>query len=350
MLVVMHHDATASEVEAVCQVIKDMGFTPVPMPGEQRTAVGLIGNDGPVDDSNVVGLPGVAQVLHVSKPYKQVSREWKSETTLVSLGRGVVVGGRDVVVIAGPCSVESEEQIIASARVVKSAGATALRGGAFKPRTSPYSFQGLGKKGLQLLALARQETGLPVVTEAMDEAGAELVAEYADCIQLGARNMQNYSLLKAVGRLRKPVLLKRGLAATITELLMSAEYILSEGNSQVILCERGVRSFDSAARNMFDLNAIPIAQRLSHLPIIADPSHGTGLRDKVIPMGRAAVAAGADGIIVEVHPNPDRALSDGAQTLFPDQFAQLMEALQLIAGAIDRRISPSPSLVELEVG
>jgi 3-deoxy-7-phosphoheptulonate synthase len=200
-----------------------------------------------------------------------------------------------------------------------------------------------------LLALARQETGLPIVTEAMDEAGAELVAEYADCIQLGARNMQNYSLLKAVGRLRKPVLLKRGLAATISELLLSAEYILSEGNSQVILCERGVRSFDSAARNMFDLNAIPIVQRLSHLPIIADPSHGTGLRDKVTPMARAAVAAGADGIIVEVHPNPDRALSDGSQSLFPDQFAQLMEALRLIAGAIDRNIAPSPAAVELQV-
>jgi len=254
------------------------------------------------------------------------------------------------VVIAGPCSVESEEQIIASARAVKAAGATALRGGAFKPRTSPYSFQGLGKKGLELLALARQESGLPIVTEAMDEAGAELVAEYADCIQLGARNMQNYSLLKAVGRLRKPVLLKRGLAATITELLMSAEYILAEGNSQVILCERGVRSFDSAARNMFDLNAIPIVQRLSHLPIIADPSHGTGLRDKVTPMARAAVAAGADGIIVEVHPNPDRALSDGSQSLFPEQFAQLMEALRLIAGAIDRSISASPAQVELGVG
>jgi 3-deoxy-7-phosphoheptulonate synthase len=345
----MHHDASASEVEAVCQAIRDMGYQPVPMPGEQRTAVGLIGNDGPVDDSTVIGMAGVAQVLHVSKPYKQVSREWKSDTTLVNLGRGVVVGGKDVVVIAGPCSVESEEQIIASARAVRSAGATALRGGAFKPRSSPYSFQGLGKRGLELLALARQETGLPIVTEAMDEAGAELVAEYADCIQVGARNMQNYSLLKAVGRLRKPVLLKRGLAATISELLLSAEYILSEGNPQVILCERGVRSFDSAARNMFDLNAIPIVQRLSHLPIIADPSHGTGLRDKVTPMARAAVAAGADGIIVEVHPNPDRALSDGSQSLFPEQFAQLMEALRLIAGAIDRNLAPSPSPVELEV-
>jgi 3-deoxy-7-phosphoheptulonate synthase len=349
MLVVMHHSASEAEIETVCQAIRDMGFQPVPMPGSERTAVGLIGNDGPVDDSNVIGLPGVASVLHVSKPYKQVSREWKADTTLVSLGRGVVVGGKDVVVIAGPCSVESEEQIIASARAVRVAGATALRGGAFKPRSSPYSFQGLGKRGLQLLALARQETGLPIVTEAMDEAGAELVAEYADCIQLGARNMQNYSLLKAVGRLRKPVLLKRGLAATISELLLSAEYILSEGNSQVILCERGVRSFDSAARNMFDLNAIPIVQRLSHLPIIADPSHGTGLRDKVTPMARAAVAAGADGIIVEVHPNPDRALSDGSQSLFPEQFAQLMEALRLIAGAIDRNIAPSPAAVELQV-
>jgi 3-deoxy-7-phosphoheptulonate synthase len=344
----MHHGASAAEIDAVCQAIRDMGFQPVPMPGEQRTAVGLIGNDGPVDDSTVIGLAGVAQVLHVSKPYKQVSREWKGDTTLVSLGRGVVVGGKDVVVIAGPCSVESEDQIIASARAVRAAGATALRGGAFKPRTSPYSFQGLGKKGLQLLALARQETGLPIVTEAMDEAGAELVAEYADCIQLGARNMQNYSLLRAVGRLRKPVLLKRGLAATITELLMSAEYILSEGNSQVILCERGVRTFDSAARNMFDLNAIPIVQRLSHLPIIADPSHGTGLREKVTPMARAAVAAGADGIIVEVHPNPDKALSDGAQSLFPDQFSQLMDALRLIAGAIDRSVAQAP--VELGVG
>jgi len=349
MLVVMHHGASEAEIEAVCQAIRDMGFQPVPMPGEQRTAVGLIGNDGPIDDSNVIGMAGVAQVLHVSKPYKQVSREWKADTTLVKLGRGVVVGSRDVVVIAGPCSVESEEQIVASARAVRAAGATALRGGAFKPRSSPYSFQGLGTRGLQLLAIARQETGLPIVTEAMDEAGAELVAEYADCIQLGARNMQNYSLLRAVGRLRKPVLLKRGLAATITDLLLSAEYILAEGNPQVILCERGVRSFDSAARNMFDLNAIPIVQRLSHLPIIADPSHGTGLRDKVTPMARAAVAAGADGIIVEVHPNPDRALSDGSQSLFPEQFAQLMEALRLIAGAIDRNIAPSPAQVELGV-
>jgi 3-deoxy-7-phosphoheptulonate synthase len=342
MLVVMHHGATAAEVEAVCQTIREMGYQPLPMPGAERTAVGLIGNEGPVDDSPVAALPGVAQVLHVSKPYKQVSREWRAENTVVDLSHGVTVGGRSVVVIAGPCSVESEEQIVAAAQAVRAAGATALRGGAFKPRSSPYSFQGLGKRGLQYLARARQETGLPIVTEAMDEAGADLVAEFADCIQIGARNMQNYSLLRAVGRLRKPVLLKRGLAATITDLLLSAEYILAEGNPNVILCERGVRTFDSAARNMFDLNAIPIVQRLSHLPIIADPSHGTGLREKVTPMARAAVAAGADGIIVEVHPNPDRALSDGAQSLFPEQFGHLMEALRLIAGAIDRSIAPVP--------
>ncbi|MEO6445095.1 MAG: 3-deoxy-7-phosphoheptulonate synthase, partial [Gemmatimonadaceae bacterium] len=221
------------------------------------------------------------------------------------------------------------------------AGGTALRGGAFKPRSSPYSFQGLGKKGLELLALARRETGLPIVTEAMDESGAELVAEYADCIQIGARNMQNYSLLKAVGRLGKPVLLKRGMAATITDLLLSAEYILAEGNSQVVLCERGLRSFDTAARNMFDLNAIPIVQRLSHLPIIADPSHGTGMRDYVTPMARASIAAGADGIIVEMHPNPERAKSDGAQSLFPAQFQKLMEEVQRIAVALGREVARS---------
>ena len=350
MLVVMHQGASDQEIEAVCAAIRDMGYQPVPMPGEQRTAIGLIGNDGPVDDAHVAGLPGVSQVIHVSKPYKQVSREWKPETTIVNLGSGVTVGGRKVVVMAGPCSVESEQQIIAAAQAVRAAGGSALRGGAFKPRSSPYSFQGLGKKGLELLALAREETGLPIVTEAMDEQGAELVAEYADCIQIGARNMQNYSLLKAVGRINKPVLLKRGLAATITDLLLSAEYILAEGNPNVILCERGVRSFDSAARNMFDLNAIPIVQKLSHLPIVADPSHGTGLREKVTPMARAAVAAGADGILVEVHPNPDRALSDGAQSLFPEQFGTLMNELRHIAHAIDREIAPSPRRVELEVG
>jgi 3-deoxy-7-phosphoheptulonate synthase len=248
-----------------------------------------------------------------------------------------------VQIIAGPCSVESEEQILSAAHLVRAAGATALRGGAFKPRSSPYAFQGLGKKGLELLALARRETGLPVVTEALDEEGAHLVAEYGDCIQIGARNMQNYSLLRAVGRLNKPVLLKRGMAATITELLMSAEYILAEGNGQVILCERGIRSFDTMTRNLFDLTAVPLVQRLSHLPMIADPSHGTGLRDKVIPMARAAIAAGADGVIVEVHPTPDRALSDGAQSLYPDQFARLVTELRAMGplGALETAGTPA---------
>ncbi len=279
-----------------------------------------------------------------------MSREWRAEKTIVTIAPGVQVGGNDIVVIAGPCSVESEEQIVTAARAVRAAGATALRGGAFKPRSSPYSFQGLGKRGLELLALARRETGLPIVTEAMDEAGAEQVAEIADCIQIGARNMQNYSLLKAVGRLNKPVLLKRGMAATITELLLSAEYLLAEGNGQVILCERGVRSFDPAARNMFDLNAIPIVQKLSHLPIIGDPSHATGSREKVIPMARAAVAAGADGILVEVHPTPERALSDGAQSLYPEQFIRLMHELRAITQAIGRAVAPSPGTAALSIG
>lgn len=350
MLVVMQRDATAQDVERVCAAIREMGFTPVPMPGEQRTAIGLVGNDGRVDGSNVAALPGVAEIIYVSRPWKQVSREWRPENTRVTLGPGVTIGGPEVVVIAGPCSVESEQQILAAAHAVRAAGASALRGGAFKPRSSPYSFQGLGAAGLDLLALAKRETGLPIVTEAMDEAGAYLVAEVADCIQIGARNMQNYSLLKAVGRIGKPVLLKRGMAATINELLLSAEYILAEGNPHVVLCERGVRSFDSIARNLFDLNAVPIVHKLSHLPIIADPSHGTGLRDKVTPMARAAVAAGADGIIVEVHPHPDRALSDGAQSLYPDQFAKLIHELRLIAAAIDRVLAAAPGTVPVEVG
>jgi 3-deoxy-7-phosphoheptulonate synthase len=342
MLVVMQNHATPEQIERVVKAIEEMGYSARPMPGETRTTVGLVGNDGRVDGSRIESLDGVAEVIHVSKPYKQVSREWKEANTIVTLAPGVSFGGTDIVIIAGPCSVESEEQILSAARAVRAGGATALRGGAFKPRSSPYSFQGLGKKGLELLALARRETGLPVVTEALDEEGAHLVAEYADCIQVGARNMQNYSLLRAVGRIGKPVLLKRGLAATITDLLLSAEYILAEGNGQVVLCERGIRSFDTTTRNLFDLTAIPIVQRLSHLPIIADPSHGTGLRDKVIPMARAAVAAGADGILVEVHPTPDRALSDGGQSLYPDQFARLVTELRAITGAIGRGVSTTP--------
>jgi 3-deoxy-7-phosphoheptulonate synthase len=343
MLVVMENHATPEQIERVVKTIEEMGYSARPMPGETRTTIGLIGNDGRVDGSRVEALPGVAEIIHVSKPYKQVSREWKGENTVVTIAPGVSFGGTDIVVIAGPCSVESEEQILAAARAVRDAGATALRGGAFKPRSSPYSFQGLGKRGLELLALAKRETGLAIVTEALDEEGAHLVAEHADCIQIGARNMQNYSLLRAVGRIGKPVLLKRGLAATITDLLMSAEYILAEGNEKVILCERGIRSFDQMTRNLFDLTAIPVVQRLSHLPMIADPSHGTGLRDKVIPMARAAVAAGADGVLVEVHPTPDRALSDGGQSLYPDQFARLVTELRAIANAIGRGIAPTPA-------
>ena len=342
MLVVMQHDATAKDVDRVVSIIQEMGYEARPMPGAQRTAVGLVGNDGRVDASRLEALPGVAQIIHVSQPYKQVSREWRAENTVVEIAPGVVFGGDAVVVIGGPCSVESEEQILSAARIVKAAGGAALRGGAFKPRSSPYSFQGMGKKGLELLARASKETGLPIVTEAMDAEGAELVAEVAACIQIGARNMQNYSLLKTVGRMKKPVMLKRGMAATINDLLLSAEYILAEGNENVILCERGVRSFDPAARNMLDLTAIPIVHRLSHLPIIADPSHGTGLRDKVIPMARAAVAAGADGVLIEVHPEPDRALSDGAQSLYPDQFTQLVSELRAVASAIGRSI-PAPN-------
>jgi len=309
-----------------------------------------VGNDGRVDASRIEALPGVAEVIHVSKPYKQVSREWQPQNTVVTIAPGVSFGGHDVAIIAGPCSVESEHQIVTAARAVRAAGATALRGGAFKPRSSPYAFQGLGKKGLEMLAVAKRETGLPIVTEALDEDGAHLVAEYADCIQIGARNMQNYSLLRAVGRIGKPVLLKRGMAATITDLLMSAEYILAEGNSQVILCERGIRSFDTTTRNLLDLTAIPVVQKLSHLPMIADPSHGTGLRDKVTPMARAAIAAGADGILVEVHPNPDRALSDGGQSLYPEQFARLVGEIRAIAAAIGRSVLPTPGTAPLPVG
>jgi len=350
MLVVMKHGATEAEIDAVVAVIEEMGYQARPMPGAQRTAVGLVGNDGRVDASRISALSGVVQVIHVTQPYKQVSREWRPENTIVTIAPGVEVGGNEVVIMAGPCSVESEEQIVLAARQVKAAGASCLRGGAFKPRSSPYSFQGLGEIGLEHLATARKETGLAIVTEAMDEAGAELVAEYADCIQIGARNMQNYSLLKFVGTLGKPVLLKRGLAATINDLLLSAEYVLASGNKDVILCERGVRTFDPATRNMFDLTAIPIVQQLSHLPIVADPSHGTGIRDLVTPMARAAVAAGANGILVEVHPNPERALSDGAQSLYPDQFAELVGELRAISAAIGRTIAPAPRTVAHAAG
>ena len=345
MLIVMRHGAPEAEIQRVVAVIRDMGYDARVMPGAQRTAVGLVGNDGRVDASRLEGLPGVQDVIQVTKPYKQVSREWKADATVIRFAGGVTIGGSDVSVIAGPCSVESERQILDAARMVKEAGASILRGGAWKPRSSPYSFQGLGKVGLKLLAKARQETGILICTEAMDPDGVGWVAEVADIVQIGARNMQNFSLLKMAGRAKKPVLLKRGMAATIEELLLSAEYVLSEGNPDVVLCERGVRSFDSITRNLFDLTAIPVVHKLSHLPIIADPSHGTGLRDKVLPMARAAVAAGADGLMVEVHPDPDAALSDGAQSLPPDQFSQLMREVRAIAEVIGRRVA-EPASVE----
>lgn len=339
MLVVMKHNAAPDHVDRVVEVIKDMGYDARPIPGGQRTAVGLIGNDGRVDSARLEGLDGVLEVIPVTQPYKQVSREWREEDTIVSLPNGTRVGGGEVVLMAGPCAVESREQILDIAHQLRDAGATVLRAGAFKPRTSPYSFQGLGLDGLKLLAEAREATGMAVVTEALDPAGVELVAEYADIVQIGARNMQNYPLLRRAGQVGKPVLLKRGMSATIDELLLAAEYILAEGNDDVILCERGVRGFDTHTRNVLDLTSIPVVKGLSHLPIVADPSHGTGIRSKVIPMARAAVAAGADGLMVEVHPDPPRARSDGAQSLYPEQFVELMGQIRVIARAIDRDLA-----------
>jgi 3-deoxy-7-phosphoheptulonate synthase len=340
MLVVMRHGAPDESIRRVVEVIREMGYQARPMPGKQRTAIGLIGNDGKVDSSRLEALPDVLQIIHVTQPYKQVSREWREEPTVITLDNGTRIGGPEVVLMAGPCSVESEEQILTIAHRLKQSGATVLRGGAFKPRTSPYAFQGLGRRGLELLARARAETGLAIVTEALEPETVESVAEFADIIQIGARNMQNFPLLRRAGRTGKPILLKRGLAATINELLLSAEYVLAEGNEKVILCERGVRGFDEHTRNLLDLTAIPVVHALSHLPIVADPSHGTGVRAKVTPMARAAVAAGADGLLVEVHPQPDRALSDGLQSLWPEQFEEVVHQVGLIAEAIGRKLAP----------
>jgi 3-deoxy-7-phosphoheptulonate synthase len=339
MLIVMRHDASQEDVRRVVTTIEEMGYEARPMPGRQRTTVGLVGNDGRVDGARVQALPGVAEVIFVTKPYKQVSREWKPESTVIRLANGITIGGPEVVVMAGPCSVESEAQIMAAAEAVRAAGATVLRGGAFKPRSSPYSFQGLGREALRLLAKAREATGLLIVTEAMDPDQVEEVADVADIVQIGARNMQNYTLLRRVGRCGKPVLLKRGMAATVQDLLLSAEYILAEGNPDVILCERGLRGFDTVTRNLFDVTAIPVVHHLSHLPIVADPSHGTGRRDLVPPMARAALAAGADGLIIEVHPAPERALSDGAQSLDPGEFAGMMHDLGRIAECLGRSLA-----------
>jgi 3-deoxy-7-phosphoheptulonate synthase len=330
MLIVMDKDASDAQIQAVVAKIESLGFVAQPMPGGERVAVAILRNPGPVDPALFVDMAGVIQAIPVSRPYKLVSREMKRDDTIIHLPGGLDLGHRHFVVIAGPCAVESETQALTIAQRVKAAGARIFRGGAYKPRTSPYSYQGLGKAGLEILKKVREETGLLTVTEAMDHDSLRLVAEYADIIQIGARNMQNFSLLRCAGRASKPVLLKRGMYATLDEWFMAAEYIMSEGNSQVILCERGVRAIGEHARNLLDLATIPAVRRESHLPIIADPSHAAGRRDLVCPLARAAVAAGCDGLMVEVHHEPEKALSDGAQSLYPDQFQTLMEEIRTL--------------------
>ena len=322
MLVVMKNDANDAQVQAVIDEIHRMGYRGVSMPGAQRTAVCIIGNQQPVDNSTLLAMDGVKETIPVTKPYKLVSRETRQESTVVNIG-DVKIGGGEPVVMGGPCAVESEEQALTIARFLARCGAKVYRGGAFKPRTSPYSFQGLGIEGLKILDRVRKETGLPIVTEATDSENLAAVEEYADIVQIGARNMQNYSLLRLAGHVSKPVLLKRGFAATIDEWLMAAEYIVTEGNSRVILCERGIRTFSDSTKGTLDLGAIPAIKELSHLPIIVDPSHAAGRRDFVVPLAKGAIAAGADGLIVEVHHDPTHALSDGAQSLYPWQFEQL---------------------------
>jgi len=329
MLIVMSKQATPEQTEAVVAEIERRGYVARPIPGGERITIGILHNKGPVDASPFLCMSGVSDTIPVTKPYKLVSRECKPENTIVKVG-DIAIGDGNLVIMAGPCAIESELQALTIAKHVKAAGAHIFRGGAFKPRTSPYSFQGLGKEGLEILAKVRETTGMPVVTEVMDEDTFDLVESYTDIIQIGTRNMQNFSLLKRAGRASKPVLLKRGMAATIEEWLMAAEYILEGGNSQVILCERGVRTFADHSRNTLDLSSIPVVQKQSHLPIIVDPSHAAGRRDQVIPLSRAAVAAEAHGLMVEVHHEPEKAMSDGAQSLYPDQFALLCRQVNAI--------------------
>jgi 3-deoxy-7-phosphoheptulonate synthase len=349
MLIVMKKQASAEEVRAVCEYIESLGFRAHPMPGALRTAVGVTGNQGAINQDTLEELPGVAEVIRVTKPYKLVSRDVKEEDTVIHFaGTNASVGGRDLAIMAGPCAIETREQAFTVAEQVAAAGAQFFRGGAYKPRTSPYSFQGLGEEALKIMAEIREAFGLRIVSEAIDRESLALVEEYADVIQIGARNMQNYSLLREAGRTRKPVLLKRGMSATLEELLMAAEYIMSEGNYQVILCERGVRTFVDHTRNTLDLSIVPAVQRLSHLPIIVDPSHGTGKRNKVVPLARAAVAVGADGLVIEVHHQPDKALSDGAQSIYPQQFADMMGEVRQIARILHREV-PDGIRIEQEV-
>jgi 3-deoxy-7-phosphoheptulonate synthase len=339
MLVVMKAQATDEQIRSVCQKIEALGYRPHAMPGAQRTAIGITGNKGEVEQGTLEEMPGVQEVIKVSKPYKLVSRDVKDESTIIRFaGTAATIGGPGLAIVAGPCAIESREQAFAVAQRVHRAGAQFFRGGAYKPRTSPYSFQGLGEEGLRIMAEIRHQYGMKIITEAIDNESLDLVEEYADMIQIGARNMQNFSLLKRAGRARKPVLLKRGMSATLEEFLMAAEYILSEGNYNVALCERGVRTFADHTRNTLDLSLIPAVQRLSHLPIFVDPSHGTGKRNKVTPLSRAAVAVGADGLMVEVHNKPDEAMSDGPQSLFPDQFDELMKQVRQIAAVVGRTV------------
>jgi 3-deoxy-7-phosphoheptulonate synthase len=340
MVVVMQERATEAEIQSVIAQLIEMGFDVHRSTGSSRTVIGAVGN-GNGDPQLLEVQPGVHEVLRITEPYKLASRTFKPENTVITVG-DVRIGGDEVIVMAGPCSAESEEQVEATAAAVKKAGAKVLRGGAFKPRSSPYSFQGLGEEGLRMLREAADRHGLKLVTEIMESSQIEMIERYGDILQVGARNMQNFSLLRDLGRLRKPILLKRGISATIEEWLLSAEYVLAGGNMDVMLCERGIRTFESYTRNTLDISAIPVVQKLSHLPVIVDPSHGTGRRDKVAPMARAAVAGGADGLLIEVHCDPDHARSDGAQSLFPAQFERLMAEIRIIAPAIGRSVCVEP--------
>ena len=349
MLIVMQAHATPEQVRAVCEKIESVGLKAHSIPGTQRTAIGITGNQGIVE-IGLEEMAGVQEVIRVSKPYKLVSRDVKEENTIIKFaGTDTAIGGTHLAVVAGPSAIESREQAFTIAEKVARAGARFFRGGAYKPRTSPYAFQGMGEEGLKIMADIRDRFGMLIVTEAMDHESLEQVEKYADVIQIGARNMQNFSLLKRCGRARKPVLLKRGMAATLEEFLMAAEYVMSEGNYNVILCERGVRTFADHTRNTLDLSIVPAVHRLSHLPILVDPSHGTGKRTKVLPLSRAAIAVGADGLIVEVHHDPDRAFSDGPQSIYPDQFDELMREVSAIAPIVGRKV-PAPLAAVVATG
>ena len=340
MIIVLKKDITQQQFQEVVTMVKDLGFHAHVIQGTERTVIGAVGSSrGKEKLQAMENLPGVENVMPILQPYKLASLEVKAEKTVIPVRGGISVGGKDVVVIAGPCAVESEEQLIETARAVKAAGATMLRGGAFKPRTSPYSFQGMEEEGLILLRNARDETGLPIVTEVMKAADIDIICKYADVLQVGARNVQNFALLKELGKIDKPVLLKRGMMTTIEEFLMSAEYILSAGNSRVILCERGIRTFETATRNTLDLSCVPLLRHRTHLPVVVDPSHGTGHWKLVAPMSYAAIAAGADGLLIEVHPHPEHAVSDGIQSLTPDKFAAMMKTLARFADAAERSLA-----------